>query len=91
MNIEDPAVLKSLMDRMDALEAKTAADAAALEEKTMDHFVKMADQFFAGLSQVQASVDQGVIATSNGIQQILTLMRRIDGATIAVKLGPEAQ
>lgn len=91
MNIEDPAVLKSLMDRLDALEAKTAADAAALEATAMQELNRVADKLFERVGQLEALIDQGIIASSNGIQQILTLMRRLDGATVALKLGPEAQ
>jgi hypothetical protein len=95
LNIEDPKVVAAtvtqLMDRIDALEAKTAADAASLEATAMEELNRVADKLFERVGQLDASIDQGIIASSNGIQQILTLMRRLDGATVALKLGPEAQ
>lgn len=96
MNLEDPAVLKSLMDRLDALEAKTAADALALEAKTADNVSEIvhnvseiADHILASLAKVQQSVDAGVVASANAIQELLLLLRRIEGAKLTVTLGPE--
>ena len=68
-------VLSALMDRIDALEAKEAADLNAL-----------ADKVIAALTPQLQAITQTVNAVAD---QAMTVIRRVDGAQITVKLGPE--
>lgn len=66
-------VLSALMGRIDALEAKEAADLDALADKVIA----------AVIPQLQA-MTQTVNAVAD---QAMTLIRRVDGASMTVKLG----
>lgn len=68
-------VLTALMDRIDALEAKEAADLDAL-----------ADKVIAALTPQLQAITQTVNAVAD---QAMTIIRRVDGATVTVKLGPQ--
>lgn len=70
---EAQPLIKFLMDRLDALESKEAADLNALADKVIA----------AVVPQLQA-----VTQTFNAVaDQTLSLLRRVDGASI--RLGPE--
>lgn len=68
-------LIQYLMDRTDQLEAQTAKDTRAIADKVIAALVP----------QVQA-MTQTVNAVAD---QAMTLIRRLDGATVTVKLGPE--
>jgi hypothetical protein len=68
-------ILATLLDRIDALEAQTAKDTKAI-----------ADEVIAALVPQAQALTQTVNAVAN---QAMTLIRRIDGASMTVKLGPE--
>jgi hypothetical protein len=71
---EAQPLIASLMDRIDALEAKEAADLNALADKVIA----------AVTPQLQA-----ITETVNGLtDQALGVVRRIDGLTLTMKLGP---
>lgn len=68
-------VLGALMDRIDALETQSAKDTQAIADKVLA----------ALIPQLQA-ITQSVNAVAD---QALGVVRRIDGFTITMKLGPE--
>lgn len=71
--VEARPLIAEIMDRLGALEAQTAKDTEAIADKVIAALVP----------QVQA-----VTQTLNAVaDEVLTVVRRIDGATITVRLG----
>ena len=69
-------ILSALMDRIAALEAQTAKDTEAIADKVIAALVP----------QLQA-----LTQTANAVAgEAMAIIRRIDGAAVTVKLGPEA-
>lgn len=75
-----PADIKALMDRVDALEARSAAD-----------MQRIADQIIKALApEVQAMVDAVntlTVTASAAVEEVVNTVRRVDGASVTVKLG----
>jgi len=68
-------VITALMDRIAQLEAQTAKDVDAIADKVIAAMVPQA---------------QALTQTVNAVaDQAMTLIRRLDGAQVTVKLGPE--
>lgn len=82
-----------LTQKVSDLETKAATLATALESKTAADVNALADKILAGLrpmiDKVTTSVDTFTITSSNGINEIVSLARRINGAAIRFELGPE--
>ena len=77
-----PADIKALMDRVDALEAQSAKDVQAIADKVLAELKPM----------IQSMVDAVNTLTVTGgaaVQETMTTVRRLDGMTVIVKLGPE--
>ena len=74
------AMLQEALDRIAALETQSAKDLDTLATKVIDGLSPMVKQ---GVD----AINTATIAVSNGINEVVTLARRIDGATF--KLGPE--
>jgi hypothetical protein len=77
---QEKIIVTTLMDRMDALEAKSAADMASMADKVIAALVPQAQ---AMTQTVNAVADQATTA----LREFLALVKRIDGAKIV--LGPE--
>ena len=73
-------LFRSLMDRVDALEARSAAD-----------MQRIADQIIKALApEVQAMVDAVntlTVTASAAVEEVVNTVRRVDGASVTVKLG----
>jgi predicted metal-dependent phosphoesterase TrpH len=69
-------ILVAVVDKVAEIETKTAGDIQAIAKQVIDALVP----------QVQA-----VTQTANaGISETLALIRRLDGATITIRLAPDA-
>ena len=86
--------IADLTAKVSALETQAAALATALEAKTAADVNALADKILEGLKpmidKVTTSVDTFTVASSNGINEIVTLARRVQGAAIHFELGPDA-
>jgi hypothetical protein len=93
MSISDPLALEKALDRIAALESTVAAQAIAIESKTAADASAIAKQVIDGLSPIVKDAVEAVntltVTGSNAINEALNTVRRLDGLTIAVKLGPE--
>lgn len=68
-------LIQYLMDRTDALEAQAAKDTEAIADKVIAAVVPLG---------------QAMVQTVNNVaDEAMTLIRRFDGASMTVKLGPE--
>ena len=67
--------------------------AAALESKTALDVNQIVDKILAGvmprIDRTCEAVDTLTLTVGASAQELLTTARRIDGATVTVKLGPE--
>lgn len=90
--------LDELTTRLDRetsnLTAKVGAMAAALETQTAKDVKSITDGLVAAIlpevAAVRASIDQAVLVINASVTEVTALVRRIDGAQVTVKLGPES-
>ena len=70
------------LDQASALESKTALDVNQIVDKVIAGVMPRIDK-------TCAAVDTLTLTIGASVQELMTTVQRIDGATVTVKLGPE--
>jgi hypothetical protein len=78
-------------EKIAALEAQVAKDVNAIADKVIAALTPMMSQACASVDALTVTASSAIDEINNSVRDALEVVKRVDGATVIVKLGPKPE